>query len=90
MFCRNSLVFKCDCEHADDSGDGGSVARSAMSQAIPDSSKNIFQVDRIQSGARSEFPIGLRTLFRYASSVANERSDPLIGPGIFFRLGAVW
>jgi hypothetical protein len=61
MCYRNSLVFKCDCEHAEDSGDGGSVAPLCdvpdvqRSQTIPDSSKNIFQVDRIQSGAWSEF-----------------------------------
>ena len=60
------------------------------SQTIPDSSKSIFQVDTIQPGTWSEFPIGLRTFFRYASSVANERSDPRIGPGTFFRLGTVW
>ena len=67
----------------------GSVTRSAISYAhnIPCSSKNILQVDRIQSGARREFAIGLGTLFRFASWVANERSDPEIGPGTFFRVG---
>jgi hypothetical protein len=33
--------------------------------------------------------MGLRTLFGYTSSVANERSDPRIGPGTFFRLGSL-
>ena len=96
MCCRNSLVFKCDCEHAEDSGDVGSVARSAMlpgaqrSHAISDSSKNIFQVDRIQSGAWREFPIGLGTLFRFASWVANERSDPGNRSRNIFQVGTVW
>jgi hypothetical protein len=92
MCCRNSLVFNCDREHAEDSIDAGfsrplyNVRSVQRSQTIPDSSKSIFQVDRIQSVAWSEFPIGVRKFFRYASSVASERSDPRIGPGTLFGL----
>ena len=52
MCCRNSLVFKCECEHAEDSGDGGI-------------SRPLCNVLRRYNGPR-QFRIAPRIFFRLA------------------------